>query len=60
MVTEMLTRLSVFSPQGSAGKASLLSAITRIMPWKITGPVSDPEWKEALMGADEYRVVSPG
>ncbi|KAJ1421810.1 hypothetical protein SESBI_13448 [Sesbania bispinosa] len=40
---------------------SLLQSLKRFIkkPWEITGPCADPEYKLAVPGALEYRVVCP-
>lgn len=45
------TTLSRSSAGGSLGRV--------LAPWSMTGPVSDVEWKDVPVGADEYRIQSP-
>lgn len=48
-------RLSTTLSRSSTG-----SSLGRILaPWNLTGPVSDVEWKDVPVGADEYRIQSP-
>ena len=35
------------------------SVLNRLVPWKITGPASDPEWQNVPVSAEAYRARSP-
>merc|ERR1712183_729077 len=56
-----LVPCSHFSSKMAKAASSLFQTLKRYIkkPWEITGPCADPEFRSALPGALEYRVVCP-
>jgi hypothetical protein len=42
---------------GASDKA--VKGLGGLIPWRVTGPVSHPEWKDVPISSNEYRTVSP-
>lgn len=55
MVSQKLSK--ALATPSSHGAQTLRRILT---PWSVTGPVSDAEWRDVPLRADEYRVRSPG
>ena len=53
VVSEVVSKATSITPSSSS------SFLSRLTPWRITGPVSDPEWKDVPVSAEEFRPKAP-